>query len=80
MRIATAVRYKSIFCAFGMMASFVIKVATKNSTGKNAFPPKISLIMGWYVFSFTKANPLEISGKEVITAKMVAPNTTPLIA
>lgn len=66
-------------CALGNMLSLVISVAIRNKTGKNAFPPNRSLIMGWYVFVLTNANPPEISGNEVTKAKIVAPNIIPLM-
>src|SRR4051812_11369193 len=67
------VRYMSALVACGNTALPETSVATRKITGRNAFPPKMSLIASLLSPSRTAANPVETSGNAVTAARIVAP-------
>ena len=64
--------------AWGSAAWPESALATTNSTGKKALPPKISLTASSYAPAFIEARPVDTSGSEVAAASTVAPNSRPL--
>ncbi len=67
----------SLVWAAGRTALPEMRPARRKSTGRNALPPKMSLMARFSSPCRTACSPVEISGSEVARASTVAPKRTP---
>src|SRR5215212_9547125 len=72
-------RYMSVSLSCGKTAWPERSPARKNSTGRKALPPKMSLTASWRSPSLAEARPVEISGRAVAAASTVEPKRIPFI-